>query len=375
MKTTRELSRRKFMKFLGAFGVGMLAGGTAGKLGSTYAEAADSTTAGAPVSPWVNVKEFGALGDGKTDDTLAIQTALAKTPNKSVFFPAGTYLISSTINVPVYSSLIGEGNGSKIKCLTPVPMLVLSSSNQFGNRYGVIRDLSLDGAWKATAGIVLNNVVVGRSFYDVQIFNVNGTALQMDATQNCNFQSIHIENAVIGMALYNGAGNNMFSRIEIEKINKYGVLMDVNPSLPGYNNNGFANNPTNNSFQKAVIERGKAVHGIYIKYGNKNTFRDCDIVLGVDAGESIVKIEKDGNLNYFERCNFPGGLKGNPAVIQKGHKNYFKQCCFESYQKGAQVMQLSGRTIVEHPHFGDPSYQIVSVEGDPKYNMVLYNAD
>ncbi|MCP3773473.1 twin-arginine translocation signal domain-containing protein [Paenibacillus sp. MZ04-78.2] len=370
METTRELSRRKFMKFLGAIGVGMLAGGTAGRFGGTYAEAADSTAAEAPVSPWVNVKAYGAKGDGKTDDTTAIQNALKEAANKSVFFPIGAYCISSTINVPAYSSLIGEGNGSKIKCTASVPMLELSSSNQFGNRYGVIRDLSLDGAWKATAGIVLNNVVVGRSFYDVQIFNVNGAAFQMDATQNCNFQSIHIENALIGMALYNGAGNNMFSRIEIEKINKYGVLFDVNASLPGYNNNGFANIPTGNSFQKAVIERGKAVHGIYIKKGNKNTFRDCDIVLGVD-GQSIVKIEKDGNLNYFENCNFPGGLKSKPAVIQEGHKNYFKQCCFESYKKGAQVMQLSGRTIIEYPHFGDPSYQIVSVEGDPNHNRVL----
>ncbi len=96
--------------------------------------------------------------------------------------------------------------------------------------------------------------------------------------------------------------------------------MDVDPSIKGYNNNGFNNSATNNSFLKAVIERGNAQYGIKINYGNKNVFRDCDITLGAEGGESIVKIEKDGNLNYFENCNFPGALGGHPAVIQKGIK-------------------------------------------------------
>ncbi len=96
-------------------------------------------------------------------------------------------------------------------------MFILSSINQYGNRYGVIRDLCIDGDHKATSGIELNNVVVGRSFYDLQINNINGTALQLDATQNCNFQSLHIEVAQMGIALLNGAGNNLFTRIEIEK--------------------------------------------------------------------------------------------------------------------------------------------------------------
>ena len=41
----------------------------------------------------VSVKDFGAVGNGVADDTLAIQAALAA--SKSVFIPAGTYRVSS----------------------------------------------------------------------------------------------------------------------------------------------------------------------------------------------------------------------------------------------------------------------------------------
>jgi len=43
----------------------------------------------------VNVLDFGAAGDGSTDDTLAIQSAidLASATGKTVYFPAGTYSV------------------------------------------------------------------------------------------------------------------------------------------------------------------------------------------------------------------------------------------------------------------------------------------
>jgi hypothetical protein len=48
----------------------------------------------------VNVKDFGATGDGVTDDTAAIQAAINYFPNGAngtIIFPNGTYNISSTI--------------------------------------------------------------------------------------------------------------------------------------------------------------------------------------------------------------------------------------------------------------------------------------
>jgi len=60
-----------------------------------------------------NVKspEFGAVGDGTTDDTVAVQNALnaAGVTKGIVLFPAGTYKIAANLHVPVGVSLWGVG--------------------------------------------------------------------------------------------------------------------------------------------------------------------------------------------------------------------------------------------------------------------------
>lgn len=61
----------------------------------------DTTYDIAPAYPTaVNVKEYGAVGDGKTDDSKAIQSAIDSNNNCTVMFPTGTYLIGSTITIP-----------------------------------------------------------------------------------------------------------------------------------------------------------------------------------------------------------------------------------------------------------------------------------
>ena len=50
------------------------------------------------MSRGINVKWFGAVGDGRTDDTLAFQTAMAKCDKRyKLFIPAGDYRIRQTI--------------------------------------------------------------------------------------------------------------------------------------------------------------------------------------------------------------------------------------------------------------------------------------
>ena len=60
----------------------------------------------------VSVKTYGAVGDGVTDDTTAIQNAVNS--ENIVFFPAGTYLVSNPISIPSNRTLFGEGAASVI---------------------------------------------------------------------------------------------------------------------------------------------------------------------------------------------------------------------------------------------------------------------
>ncbi len=61
----------------------------------------------------VNVKDYGAVGDGITDDTQSILAAIAACPTgKAVLFPAGEYLTSASIVVSKGIVLRGAGPGA-----------------------------------------------------------------------------------------------------------------------------------------------------------------------------------------------------------------------------------------------------------------------
>jgi glucan 1,3-beta-glucosidase len=78
-----------------------------------------------------NINERSNIGDGVTDDTAAINAAISSggrcgqgcggstTTPGSVYFPAGTYLISSSIIDLYYTNLIGNPNNKPILKATP----------------------------------------------------------------------------------------------------------------------------------------------------------------------------------------------------------------------------------------------------------------
>jgi hypothetical protein len=120
----------------------------------------------------INVKSFGAVGDGVTDDTAAIQAAIdacAAAGGGQVYVPPGTYLISLRVHpenadwavgiiIENYVTLIGSGVESSIVKLAVVPNAVPSGCSvswkgmmtsvgtPSGGNAGIgIRDLTLDG--------------------------------------------------------------------------------------------------------------------------------------------------------------------------------------------------------------------------------------
>lgn len=61
----------------------------------------------------MNVRDYGAVGDGKTNDTAAIQKALdaaAAAGGGEVFLPAGKWLVSGSLTIPVGVTLSGAAH-------------------------------------------------------------------------------------------------------------------------------------------------------------------------------------------------------------------------------------------------------------------------
>jgi hypothetical protein len=72
------------------------------------------TTVEARLAQTVSVKDFGAVGNGVTDDTAALQLAINRVNaagGGTIFFPTGTYMITM---VYAYAGITFEGNGGAI---------------------------------------------------------------------------------------------------------------------------------------------------------------------------------------------------------------------------------------------------------------------
>lgn len=96
-----------------------------------------------------SVRNYGATGDGFTDDTNAIQTCINAAPfGTQVYFPPGTYIISKPIVLKESISYKGAGWESVIKQkngANVLQILELKQRNDRTNYSGIIKDLLIDG--------------------------------------------------------------------------------------------------------------------------------------------------------------------------------------------------------------------------------------
>ena len=71
-----------------------------------------------------NVRDYGAKGDGGTDDAVAIQAAITAAAGVgAVYLPSGTYLVNNSCKLPSHSRIYGDGDASII---TPGPSFLSS---------------------------------------------------------------------------------------------------------------------------------------------------------------------------------------------------------------------------------------------------------
>lgn len=186
---------------------------------------ASSRTVQAKLRDYISVKDFGAVGDGVTDDYPAIMAAINSLTiangfypgGPSVYFPPGTYYCSQTINLKKTIRLFGDGSGMQsggtatLKFAANIPGIVvnrydtlgaaLESPGTTGGDASIIEGLRLFGGNSGTGahGIWLRARALIRNCYIIE-FGGNGIHIYADTSGTTltlgNANCFHIENVV-----------------------------------------------------------------------------------------------------------------------------------------------------------------------------------
>ncbi len=224
--------------------------------------------------PWVDVRYFGAKGDGVTDDTTAFDAAVSATPiGGTVFIPAGKWKISTAWSFSKQVNLRGVGPGS----ILWIQDLAGSDAITFGPATGYMwgvhwQDFAiLGGASSCANGLVLRNV------------------------NNSRFDNIHV---MLG------------STVASVWIKTFGISNKYNFILSGNMLSSYAYTPS--------IRQGKGIYasdasdaaGIY----NANEF-NCIIEGGSGYGLHI-KSGSTGGVNIIKGTY--EGISGEFAILIEG---------------------------------------------------------
>ena len=128
----------------------------------------------------LNVRDFGAKGDGVTDDTAAIQAAIDKAVSSlamAVYVPAGTYIITTPLLIQTYNNgdtsmdgvkwwegrapaLIGENKSTTVVKKTGDGKRTMPETETWPNGWGDIDSVIIlgrdDGAEQGTGAVITN---------------------------------------------------------------------------------------------------------------------------------------------------------------------------------------------------------------------------
>lgn len=304
---------------------------------SGFLTGAVARTVNSKLQEFVSVKDFGAVGDGVTDDTAAIQAAINSTiyenstqPNgtkQKVVFPAGTYLISDTIQLgygTAYNSVVVEGAGAMYRGedLFNGTTIVVNFSdrpafNFQGSRGSVLRQLAIIGL--LTDYIVDNNMgaFLPSLINDTIAANWDDPALA--ATQDSRYAPY----AAITVDAYSGP--------------------QPSPSYPNVSYPAFLGTVAqyNKNFSSDVI-----IEEVYVR--------------GFTVGVAVQPCDADGNGDwvqlqncYFEACKW-GVSVGNTQsrnVQISGMKAYQMYSVLTNNQHGKRQGKFGG-TITDLSIFG-----------------------
>ncbi|HSN67436.1 MAG TPA: glycosyl hydrolase family 28-related protein, partial [Fusibacter sp.] len=200
-----------------------------------------------------NVKNYGAKGDGVTDDRSAIQSAIdaASAQNGIVLFPAATYKISNYVSLKSNITLSGYGATIYMPSQSAVSILLYSKPSSY------ISNVTIKGLKLAS-----KNDRTGSGEYEGSMTS-NVEALSIYGVNGLTIQDVYMENMYMGLKLQASDNGQKNTNVNVDNLKVYNTRNPLYMSTT----NGFT---MSNSILDASGGGTKFLHAAYFRGGLSN---------------------------------------------------------------------------------------------------------
>lgn len=196
---------------------------------------ADIATAAGTASGVYNVKDYGAVGDGTTNDTAAIQAAIdAAAAGGTIMFPAGTYSVTTLVAQGVDRlNFVGQGTPT-IKARTGATILLaVTGDTSYAVGPRLISGINFDGDKIANViGIKIGDStssIIGQITHNCHVYNCY-VGIYHYSSQSGLLDSVEMRRNTLGEWIQqdatNGGATAMQHRHCSWQYNYFGLLFD-----------------------------------------------------------------------------------------------------------------------------------------------------
>lgn len=209
-----------------------------------------TTTVGDKLAQTVSVKDFGAVGDGVTDDTVAIQNAIdaieANTTRPSLYLPSGIYKTTAKLTISTrFMQIIGDGMGRAVGSTTNIQggTAILYAGTALSSTEGVI---TADAGVGTTRGLQVKNLSI------LCQFNANG--LYLNGCDMAEIDNVYIDSPIKGIVLDTSCYSSQIRKCEIYDPQTGGIELIANNHAVRIENCRFNSNSTTTKTPQYAIK-------------------------------------------------------------------------------------------------------------------------